>query len=327
MAKSDSIHVGVFGYAGCSAWIAAGMLEFFAIANVAARLERSRMRFDGHAVSADGRAVRASQGVRLTTRRAQRRYHALIVPPLWVDSRSEFDARTNELRRHLPLLQRLATRSGIVASACSGAVLLADAGLLDGHRATTCWWLAEWFGARYPRVELEASRLVVIDGDRWTAAAGTAYLHLCLDIVKKLAGERVATLAGRLALVEPRRGSQSPFLATQPVPENAERVVQRAAALVERRIATPLSVADLARELGTTERTLSRRFRSALGVPPLAYLQSRRIALAKRLLERDRDSLERIVGHCGYSDLASFRKLFTREVGMSPREYRSRFAR
>jgi transcriptional regulator GlxA family with amidase domain len=327
MAKSDTHRIGVLAYTGCSAWITAGLLEFFAIANVAARLQGVPFRFDHHAIGAGGRTVRASQGVRIPTRTPQRRYDAIVVPPLWSDNRDEFTARIGSLRRLNSTVKDLAARSGILASACSGAVLLAQAGLLDGYRATTCWWLAEWFALHYPDVRLDASRLVVIDGRRWTAAAGTAYLHLCLELTREFAGEHVAALAGRLALVEPKRGSQSPFLAATEPAGSSDPLVEQARQAMLRQIANPISIATLARRLGTTDRTLHRRFRDRLGLSPLAYVQSQRIARAKQLLGEGRLSLEAIVERCGYSDPASFRKLFTREVGMSPREYRSRFGR
>jgi transcriptional regulator GlxA family with amidase domain len=215
-----------------------------------------------------------------------------------------------------------------MASACSGAILLAQAGLLARRRATTCWWLADWFGSRFPDVRLDPGRLVVRDGDRWTAAAGTAYLHLCLELVEEFAGREVAAATARLALVEPRRGSQSPFLGRQSQSAGAGAgVADRAARWIEDRLATGISIAAMARALHTTERTLHRRFHASFGVSPLAHLQSRRIALAKRLLESGDDTLERIVERCGYRDASSFRKLFAREVGMTPREYRLRFRR
>lgn len=328
MAKSDTLRIAILAYPGCSAWISAGLLEFFAIANAVARIQRASLTIDCHAVSARGQAVAASHGVRLATRPPTGRYAAVIVPPLWSGSRAEFDAAVLRIVALGPLLTAVAKRSSIVASACSGAVVLAEAGLLQGHRATTCWWLTDWFAQRYPDVELDPARLVVADGSVWTAAAGSAYLHLCLELTRKLAGAKIATAAGRLALVEPRRGSQSPFLppAADVAAAEEDGPAARAIAMLQRHPESSASVAVLAKRCGTTARTLNRQFHRRLGMTPLAYRQSQRIALAKRLLEAGRLPLESIVERCGYSDVASFRKLFTREVGMSPKEYRLRFA-
>jgi transcriptional regulator GlxA family with amidase domain len=326
--RTRPLRIAVFGYEGCSAWIAAGILELFAIANLPRGAAGARRRFDCVTISAKGGTVRASHGVRLASVRAGRRYDAVIVPPLWSGSLGELHRRLGAARRHAPLLKRVAAKTPIVASACSGAVLLAQAGLLAGHRATTCWWLADWFTDRFPDVRLEAGRLLVADHGRWTAAAGTAYVHLCLDLVQQLAGADAAAATARLALVEPRRGSQSPFLGRDVLrPGDGAGMAERAAHAIEARLARGLSVRVLAKQLRTTERTLHRRFVAAFGVPPLAYLQSRRIARAKQLLETHDEPLERVVEQCGYTDVSSFRKLFAREVGMTPREYRLRFQR
>lgn len=328
MAKSDTvIRIALFGYPGCSAWISAGLLEFFAIANIASRMRQVTVRFDCRVIGVRGGPIEASQGVVLRAVRASGRYAALIVPPVWAQSREEFTRRLAETAHVVPALQRAAGRASIVASSCSGAALLAEAGLLKGYRATTCWWLAQWFEKQYPGIALDAAKLLVVDRKRWTAAAGTAYVHLCLELVKRFAGEQVAGAAGRLALVEPRRGSQSPFLAhaDHAVAAATSSPANRAALLMQRRPEASISIDALARQVGTTARTLNRQFDQLFGVTPLAYRQSQRIALARRLLESGETSIERIVGRCGYSDAASFRKLFTREVGMSPREYRSRF--
>jgi transcriptional regulator GlxA family with amidase domain len=328
MAKSDTrVRIAIVAYPGCSAWISSGLLEFFAIASAVARVQRAAAVFECHAISERGGSVRAAHGVRLSTVRPTGRYAAIIVPPFWSETREEFDKNVKRATRLKPFLLGVARRTSIVASACSGAVLLAEAGLLQNYRATTCWWLTEWFTRRYKDIAIDAKTLVVSDRDRWTAAAGTAYLHLCLDLTRKLASPKIAAAAGRLALVEPRRGSQSPFIDAAVEVDLAHEgaAAAKAIAWLQRHPEASDSVAMLAKRLGTTERTLNRQFRRTVGMTPIAYRQSQRIAMAKRLLEKHPASLEEIIERCGYVDVASFRKLFTREVGMSPREYRLRF--
>jgi transcriptional regulator GlxA family with amidase domain len=304
-------------------------LELFGAANLAlgARTNeggRSR-RFDCHLLGRK-RRVLASHGIVFSTRPAVRRYDAIVVPSVWGASREEFFERLERLAREQEMLRELSPRAAILASACSGAVLLAGAGLLDGHRATTCWWLADWFRQRFAGVELLPDRLVVADGTRWTSAAGSAYMHLGLQLVRRLADEAAAGYAARLMLVERRRGSQSPFL---PPPRAtaaaADEQMLRVLRHLDEHGATPLSIAALCRAIGIHERTLVRKFHACFGLSPLAYLQSRRIALARQLLETSSLPLEAIVTRCGYEDVSSFRKLFSRLVGMTPREYRSRF--
>jgi transcriptional regulator GlxA family with amidase domain len=331
MAKTDSARgsatIGVFAYERCSAWLTAGLLELFGTANIALSslppAARKVTRIECHLLGRKPR-IDASQGVSFATRAPARRYDAVIVPSIWGGSRVDFFERLERLDAEHEPLCRLAARTRIMASACSGAVLLAGAGLLDGHRATTCWWLADWFANRYARVALALDRLVVMDRERWTAAAGSAYMHLGLDLVRALAGERAAAGSARLMLVEPRRGSQSPFLAPALL-EPADEDVRRALRYLDEHTAAPFTIAAMCRAIAVHERTLARKFQAATGTSPLSYLQSRRIARARQLLEMSALTLEQIVGQCGYEDVSSFRKLFTRRVGMTPREYRSRF--
>lgn len=333
MAKTDTYAtIGIVAYEGCSAWITAGLIEQFAIANVAAAhtpggRSRARPPFRCEIIGAAAGLIRASHEVRFNAAPLRRHYEAVVVPPLWIESPREISERLRRLERLNPLLIKLSRRSGIVASACSGAALLASAGLLSEHRVTTCWWLLPWFATRFPDVALVADRLVMIDGNRWTAAAGSAYIHLGLALVRRFAGTEVANMTARLMLVEQRRGSQSPFMTPADLPQDtADPLIRSAAVHLRTHAAERFSISKLSRTLHVSERTLARRFRSAFGMTPLAYLQSQRVARAKHLLEHSATPLDQIVAECGYEDVSSFRKLFSRQVGMTPREYRSRFA-
>ena len=327
MAKT--VTVAIVGYPGCSAWITAGLLELFAIANNArvtlGDRAASTVRFDCHIVGKSRRAVRGSHGVRFPVHAMRTHYDASIVPPLWCESLADLEVRARRLRSENPFLVHMARRSKIFASTCSGAVLLAQAGLLSGRRVTTCWWLVNWFRQAFPDIEMAPDRLVMRDGDRWTAAAGAAYMHLALDLVRELAGEPLAAATAKLMLVERRRGSQSPFLVPHAAPADSGSDIERATRYLRQHSSKRLAIAGVCRALAVSERTLARRFKTSLGMSPLTYLQSQRIARARQLLESSTLALERIVEQCGYEDVSSFRKLFARQVGMTPREYRLRF--
>jgi len=326
MAKT--VTVAVVGYHGCSAWITAGLLELFAIANNARATlgdrAASTARFRCHTVGRSQRAVRGSHGVRFAIHAPSRYYDAAIVPPVWCESLADLEIQAHRLRSENDFLVRMARRSKIFASTCSGAVLLAQAGLLTGRRATTCWWLVNWFRTTFPDIEMAPDRLVVRDGNRWTAAAGAAYMHLALELVREFAGEPLAAATAKLMLVERRRGSQSPFLVPHAAPQ-AGSEIERATRYLRQHASQRLAIAGVSRLLAVSERTLARRFKATLGMSPLTYLQSQRIARARQLLESSTLPLERIVEQCGYEDVSSFRKLFARQVGMTPREYRLRF--
>jgi transcriptional regulator GlxA family with amidase domain len=149
-------------------------------------------------------------------------------------------------------------------------------------------------------------------------------MHLALEIVRELAGEPLASATGPLMLVERRRGSQSPFLVPHAAPEPGS-AVDRATRYLRHNAGKRLALSNVCRALVVSERTLARRFKAQLGMSPLSYLQSQRIARARELLESSKLPLDRIVGQCGYEDVSSFRKLFARQVGMTPRDDRQRF--
>jgi len=327
MAKT--VTVAIVGYPGCSAWITAGLLELFSIANNARATlgERaySTARFDCHIVGRSRHPVRSSHGVRFTTHAIRRHYDAAIVPPVWCESLADLEIQARRLRSENSFIASMARRSQIFASTCSGAVLLAQAGLLSGRRATTCWWLVNWFSRAFPDIEIAPDRLVMRDGNRWTAAAGAAYMHLALDLVRELAGEPLAAATAKLLLVERRRGSQSPFLQPHAPHAQGDAEIERATRYLQQHSGKRLAIAGVCRTLAISERTLARRFKASLGMSPLSYLQAQRIGRARQLLESSTLSLERIVEQCGYEDVSSFRKLFARQVGMTPREYRLRF--
>jgi transcriptional regulator GlxA family with amidase domain len=329
-ATSPLARIAVLAYPSCSCWITAGLLEIFGIANLMlaqfAEGKRTRL-LDFHVISArSARNVKASHGVTFQTQQPLARYDAVIIPPLWCESLAEFDQRIASMKAELAFMRELPKRSRIIASSCSGAALLATAGLLDGQRATTCWWLVNWFAKRFPNVQLQADQILIAEGQRWTSAAGSAYMHLGIELVRELAGDKVANVTSRLMLVEPRRGTQSPFLVDAPPAEHHDAEVKRAIEYLDSHATSSITMPALSRKLAVSERTLARKFQSQVGMSPLAYLQSRRIAHAKQLLESSSLALDRIVERCGYADVASFRKLFTRLVGMTPREYRTRFA-
>jgi len=251
----------------------------------------------------------------------------MIVAALWCDSFSGFVLSRKKLNPTISFIKRIATRSTLVTSTCSGAVLLADDGLLEGRQATVCWWLVDWFQRRFPSVQLVADKLVAKDKKVWTAAAGTAYLHLCLDILKQLAPASVLTLTSQLLLVEPRRGSQSPYLSREGIAdESNDPVVVTAKRVIRNQLIKTISLTGLAKKLKVRERTLHRRFQNASTISPTAYIQNERVSRAKQLLENSNQSFESIVNECGYQDAATFRKLFTKLVGIPPGEYRLRFS-
>ncbi|GGM40688.1 AraC family transcriptional regulator [Dactylosporangium sucinum] len=212
-----------------------------------------------------------------------------------------------------------------VASLCTGAFVLAAAGLLDGRRATTHWQYAEALAARYPRVEVDPDVLYVDAGSVLTSAGKAAALDLCLHLVRRDHGSAVANAVARRLVVPPHRsGGQAQFVST-PVPEPEQRPLSAVLAWAAQRLDQPLTVEDLARRANLSSRQLARHFRSATGTTPLRWLLTQRIRRAQELLETTGDGVDAVAAATGMGTAATLRRHFNRVVGVSPAEYRRTF--
>jgi transcriptional regulator GlxA family with amidase domain len=228
----------------------------------------------------------------------------------------------------LEALRQAHRRGARVASLCSGAFVLAEAGLLDGRRATTHWMFADLFRARFPRVELDPSVLYVGGDGVFTSAGTAAGIDLCLHLVKLDHGAHVANTVARRMVVPPHRdGGQAQFIdAPMPVVPAGDpmaAVVAWAMAHLDRE----LTINDLSRRAFMAPRTFARRFRATMGVTPLQWLLQQRVALAQRLLETTDLPVELVAQRAGFGSPPSLRQHFGRIVGTSPQVYRRRFQR
>jgi transcriptional regulator GlxA family with amidase domain len=226
----------------------------------------------------------------------------------------------------LDALRAVVARGGRVMSVCSGAFVLAAAGLLDGRRATTHWRYAAALAARYPLVDVDPNVLYVDSGPVLTSAGTAAGIDLCLHIVRSEHGAAVANAVARRMVVPPHRdGGQAQFVETPvPVPRRPDdlgEVLDWAAAHLDR----PLSVEDLARRAVMSPRTFARRFKAVTGTTPYAWLLHQRTLLAQRLLE-DGFPVEEVARRSGFGSAATLREQFARARGTSPSAYRRTFA-
>ncbi|MEU6726061.1 helix-turn-helix domain-containing protein [Nonomuraea wenchangensis] len=212
-----------------------------------------------------------------------------------------------------------------VASLCTGAFVLAAAGLLDGRRATTHWAHAEALAARHPRVEVDADVLYVDEGSVLTAAGKAAALDLCLHLVRRDHGSAVANAIARRLVVAPHRpGGQAQFVAT-PVPEPDGHPLGELLGWTVEHLDQPLTVEDLARRANLSSRHLGRHFKSMTGTTPLQWLHTQRIRRAQELLETTDDSVDAIAAATGMGTAATLRRHFNRTVGVPPDAYRRTF--
>ncbi|ORA13428.1 GlxA family transcriptional regulator [Mycobacterium arosiense] len=222
-------------------------------------------------------------------------------------------------------LRGAARRGARIASICTGAFVLAEAGLLDGRCATTNWRYAAELAQRYPRVQVRPEVLFVEDGSIVTSAGLAAGIDLCLHLIRTDHGAAVANTVARLAVVAPvRPGGQAQFVSAA-VPAGAPTSLGQTRAWALARIQDKLTLADLAGHANVSIRTLNRRFRAETGLSPLQWLLQLRIDRARELLETTDLPVGVIADRSGLGSVDSLRDHFIHKTGLTPSAYRAAF--
>ncbi|KJS60997.1 GlxA family transcriptional regulator [Streptomyces rubellomurinus] len=225
----------------------------------------------------------------------------------------------------LDAIARAHARGARLIGFCSGAFTLAEAGVLDGRRATAHWQWADSFRSRFPAVRLESDVLFVDDGDILTAAGSAAALDLGLHVVRRDHGAEVAnSVSRRLVFAAHRDGGQRQFV-ERPVPDLPDQSLAPVLAWAQEHLDSPLTIADLAARAAVSPATLHRRFRAQLGTTPLRWLTGERLALACRLIERGESRFEVVARLSGLGTAANLRALMRRGTGITPSAYKRRF--
>jgi transcriptional regulator GlxA family with amidase domain len=223
------------------------------------------------------------------------------------------------LRRHAPAVPR-------VMAVCTGAFLLAEAGLLAGRRATTHWNFCATLARRYPDVEVDPQPIFVRDGPVATSAGVTAGIDLALALVEEDLGRDTALLIARhLVMFLRRPGGQSQFSAQLSVQVAARPGLREVQRWIADNPAADLSLPELARRANLSPRQFTRVFTAEVGQTPGRYVDATRLETARRLLEDSADAVERVARVSGYGTPEAMRRAFVRALGVSPVEYRRRF--
>ena len=318
--------IGLLAVEGVQLLDVSGPLDVFAEANIQAGAEVYRL----NVVALRRGPLRASSGTRLLPDIAIEddpkgarlpRFHTLLVAgaPHAADTAAEPQV-LDWIRRTVPATRRF-------GSICSGAFLLAEAGLLDNRRVTTHWAVAETLAARFPRITVDADAIHVRDGKLRTAAGVTAGMDLALSLVEEDLGRDIALkVASHLVMFFKRPGGQAQF-SRREAPAAANRsALQELQRWVAAHPAAPHDVPSMAARIGVSARHLSRLFQDEVGVTPASWVEAARVSAARLLLEEGNLAPKQVAAECGFSSVDTLRRAFMRVVGITPAEYRKRHA-
>ena len=250
----------------------------------------------------------------------------VCIPEINLAPGAPLDARYTE---EIAWLKRCYAHGATLATACSGAMLLAEAGLLDGLEATTHWAWCDVLRQRFPSVTVREQRALVISGEGQRlvmAGGGTSWLDLTLYLIGRFVGVEEAMQVARLNLIDWHAVGQQPFARLARSRQVEDALIARCQEWIAEHYPEPAPVAAMVRLSGLAERTFKRRFQEATGMSPLEYVHTLRVEEAKHMLETSEAPIEQIAGEVGYEDAGFFSRLFRSKVNLTPAQYRKRFS-
>jgi len=272
--------------------------------------------YEVRVLSENGGPVRSSLGIALHTERfSGRTFDTLIVNGTENGSPNTTPGLLNFIRRGLKNSRR-------VTSICTGAFILAEAGLLDGRRATTHWYYARELQTRFPKVKMEEDRIFIIDGPVWTSAGATAGLDLALAMVEKdLGTEAARSVARKLVMHHRRAGGQSQHSELLALSPKSDRV-QNAVRYAEKNLGSELSVEKLAQVANLSPRQFSRAFQAETGQSPAKAVEKLRLEAARLMIEQSHHPIDVVAQETGFVDRRRMREAFLRTFGQPPQVLR-----
>lgn len=245
----------------------------------------------------------------------------IIVPP-----RMRTPITSDEVHHVTKWLRKRHEAGTILCSVCSGAFLLAEAGVLNNRVATTHWTYAPQFANQYPEIKMAADQIVVDDGDIMTAGGLMAWTDLGLTLVDRFLGPTVMSQTARFMVLDPPGREQRFYGSFSPVLNHGDASILKVQHWLQGQIGRTITIPMMAKHAKLAERTFLRRFHKASGFKPTEYFQQVKLIKAREMLELSNKNVDEIAWTIGYEDPGAFRKLFKRIVGLTPGEYRTRFS-
>lgn len=254
-----------------------------------------------------------------------KRTDVVFIPSLWMGLQETFAGRYPAIKQWIVDRYR---DGAIVCAACTGVILLADTGLLDGELATTHWAYVDTLRRSYPKVKVRGEKVLVEAGaDRRLITSGShaTWYDLLLYVISRLGGKEAALQTAKFFLLQWHTDGQSPYMAFRENLQHGDAAIRQGQQWLSSHFSHPNAVEAVEKQSGLPSRTFTRRFKRATGLTPVAYLQQLRVDRAKSLLETSDTSVDQIGWRVGYEDAAYFRRLFKRVTTMRPSEYRRKF--
>lgn len=249
----------------------------------------------------------------------------VIVPSMMVEGG---EWQRGRYPRMVRWLREMHAQGAVLCSACSGVLLLAETGLLDGREATVHWAYARTFRRNFPTVRLSLEKVLIVTGDRQQlimSGASASWHDLVLYLIARYVGPRVAQAIAKFMLLQWHVDGQAPYIVFEAPTDHGDATILDAQRWLEHHFSVAGPVEQMVKRSGLAERSFIRRFTQATGQSPIAYVQHVRVEEAKRRLERSDASIDEISWAVGYEDPAFFRRLFKRITGLTPGAYRRKF--
>lgn len=247
----------------------------------------------------------------------------LIIPPTFGDMSAGIAAN----REAIPYFTQFYQKGASLASLCVGAFLLAETGLLDGRRCSTHWAYINEFKERYPNVEVEDGAIITEHDHIYSSGGASSLWNLILYLVEKFSDRETAVLISKYFALDISRDNQSQFAIFRGQRNHGDTDIQRVQDYIEKNYEEKITIEDLANFSNIGRRTFERRFKEATNNTPMEYIQRVRIEAAKKFFEVSRKNVSEVMYGVGYTDTKAFREVFRKVTGLTPIEYRNKFAR
>lgn len=247
----------------------------------------------------------------------------LIIPPTFGDTNAGILANAEAI----PCFKRLHENGSSLASLCIGAFLLAETGLLDGKKCSTHWAHITEFKEKYPQIEVEDGAVITQHDNIYSSGGASSLWNLILYLVEKFSDRETAVMISKYFALDIGRDSQSQFAIFRGQKNHGDAGIQKVQDYIETNYEDKITVEDLVNHINVGRRTFERRFKDATNNSPVEYIQRVRIEAAKKFFEASRKNVTEVMYDVGYTDSKAFRDIFRKITGLTPIEYRNKFAR